>query len=360
MRTLNPTSMLVVLALALTAGCGKPTSQSGPGPSRPAAVIVEPVAVERTRTRLEAVGTSRALRSVEVFPVTSGEVVAVNFEPGEKVTAGSTLVELDSREQALTLKLAEVRLADAERLLSRYRRSESSGAVLPTVVDEAETAVEAARIELEQARLALDYRSIDAPFDGHVGVTEVDRGDRIGPATLVTTLDDRTDILVSFNVPEAFVGELNDGDEVTLLPWHQSGDGRPGQVVDVSSRIDSQTRTFVVRARVENSDDQLRPGMSFRVRADLAGQRFPVVTETGVQWGADGAYVWVVRNGRAHRIPVEVVQRREGRVLIRGDIAPGTNVVVEGVQGLREGSEVDYLEQVSSALEGAELVGAAD
>ena len=91
-----------------------------------------------------------------------------------------------------------------------------------------------------------------------------------------------------------------------------------------------------------NDDDLLRPGMSFRVRVDVLGELYAVVSEIGLQWGADGAYVWTVVNGAAMKVPVEIVQRREGRVLIDGDLANGDVVVVEGTQQMRDGVPVIY------------------
>lgn len=350
--------LLSPLALVMLVGisaCGGNAETAAVRIDKPARVIVEPLQFERVRTRLEAVGTSRALQSVELYPVRAGDVVAVNFEPGEYVGRGQTLVELDSREERLAVELAEVRLADAERLFDRYQRSSSSGAVLPTVIDQAETAVQTARIELEQAQVALDYRTIQAPFAGFVGVTEVDPGDRIGPDTLVTTLDNRSAILVSFNVPEAFVGKLVPGDVVDLQSWSARDPNATGNIVDISSRIDPQNRTFVARARVDNQNDEFRPGMSFRVIADLEGPLYPVVAETGVQWGADGAYVWSIRDDRAVRMPVQIIQRREGRVLVDADLDSGAIVVVEGIQGIRDGVEVSF-ETRSYADEGLETV----
>jgi RND family efflux transporter MFP subunit len=301
-------------------------------------VIAEPLAFEPARTRVEAVGTSRAVLSAELYPAASGEVVAVNFEPGQHVAAGDILVELDAREEALALRLAELKLEDAERLYDRYSRSADSGAVLPTALDAARTAMELARVELESAKIALADRSIRAVFDGHVGATDVDPGDRIGPDTLVTTLDDRRSLLVSFDVPEAFIGELAVGDAVRLETWSDSMPPVSGEIVDVGSRIDPATRSFVARARVLNDGDDLRPGMSFRVQADVIGETYAVVAETGVQWGADGAYIWAVVDGSAERVPVQVIQRREGRVLIDGDFRDGELVVVEGTQSVRDGA----------------------
>jgi len=231
LRIRQPAAVLVtVLGLAACSETDTPEQMQLGKPTR---VIVEPIQFERVTTRLEAVGTSRALRTADLFPVTSGEVVAVDFEPGQYVEANDTLVELDSREQNLAVELAEVRLADAERLLNRYQRSSASGAVLPTVLDQAETAVETARIELERARVALDYRTIEAPFSGYVGVTEVDPGDRIGPDMMVTTLDDRSAILVSFEVPETFVGEVAVGDGVQMQTWSNRNTTATGSVVDI-------------------------------------------------------------------------------------------------------------------------------
>jgi len=173
-------------------------------------------------------------------------------------------------------------------------------------------------------------------------VTEVDQGDRISTDTVITTLDDRTSLLVSFEVPEILVGELIEGSEVALTAWSRSSDEFAGQVVEVGSRINPNTRTFNVRATVDNGDDALRPGMSFRVTVNIAGREYAVVAETAVKWGANGAYIWLVREGKAQRVPVNIIQRRQGRALIDGDIDRADDVVVEGIQRLRDGSIVDY------------------
>ncbi len=323
-------------------------------------VIAEPLVLEHARTSIEAVGTSRAVLSADLYPATSGEVVAVTVEPGQLVKQGHILVKLDSREEALAVRLAKLRLEDAERLYDRYTRSASSGAVVPTTLDAARTSVELARVELESAEIALADRTITAPFAGHVGSTDVDPGDRIGPDTLVTTLDDRSAILVSFEIPEQFVGELSVGDAVRLDTWSAAMPAVSGEVIDVGSRIDPDSRSFIARARVPNDDDALRPGMSFRVQAGVQGQRYASVVETGVQWGADGAYVWSVVDGAAVRLPVQVIQRREGRVLVDGDFQEGLLIVVEGTQSVRDGAIVNVdQEHLADARKRHSTTGAA-
>lgn len=306
-------------------------------------VIVEPLEFNTERTRVEAVGTSRAVKSIAIHPAVSGEVVAVNFEPGQKVEKEDVLIELDQRDEALAVDLAQVQLGDAERLYERYQRTGDSGAVTPTALDAARSAVQAARIELDRARVALDYRTIEAPFSGYVGITDIDPGDRVNPDTMITTLDDRSALLVSFEVPETLIGRLTTQDDVEIATWNSREPTAFGEIVDIGSRIDPLTRTFVARALVNNQDDDLRPGMSFRVTMDLAGIPYPLIPETGLQWGAEGAYIWSVVDRRAHRVPVAIVQRQEGHVLVESDaLDEGDLIVVEGIQRVREGMEVTY------------------
>lgn len=361
MRQARLTTWAALAVIAALSGCAdEPQSGAPSAVARTVPVIVEPLRFEHARTRVEAVGTSRAVLSAELYPAASGEVVAVHLEPGQFVQAGDVLVELDRREQELAVRAARLRLEDAERLFDRYRRSADSGAVLPTTLDAARTAAETARVELERARIALEDRSIEAVFDGHVGATEVDPGDRIGPDTLITTLDDRSALLVSFDIPEAFIGELDTGDVVRLETWSTSLPSVTGEIVDIGSRVDPQNRTFVARARVDNADDRLRPGMSFRVDVDVQGERYAVISETGVQWGTGGAYVWSIVDGTASRVPVQVIQRREGRVLVDGDLDSDDIIVVEGTQRMRDGVLVSYdAERLAAARKRQPLGGTA-
>ncbi len=348
-RAKSPALLLASVALLVGACAEETPAPTWAGTARSVPVIAQPVAWEHASTRVEAVGTSRANLSAEIYSAASGEVVAVNFEPGQYVRQGEVLVELDSREEFLAVELARVKLEDATRLYTRYSQSADSGAVVPTTLDAARTAVATARLELEQAKIALDDRSIEAVFDGHVGVTDVDPGDRVSQDTLITTLDDRDSLLVSFEIPESYIGELAVGQAINLETWSTALAPMTGDIVDIGSRIDPRNRTFLARARVDNASDLLRPGMSFRVSVAAKGPRYAVVPETAVLWGADGAYVWSVVDGEAARQAVKVVQRREGRVLLDGDLDAGDVVVVEGTQRMRNGVTVEYDERLAES-----------
>lgn len=343
---MKPSSLaahLLFLTIVLTlAACSSDSAPQGPDTRQSAQRVIVGAISEMPRlTRVEAVGTSRAIRSITLYPATSGEVVAVNFTAGQKIEQGDILLELDRRQEQLAVELAELRVADTERLYRRYQRSSESGATLPTTLDAAETAMEEARIELSGARIALEDRTVTAPFTGHVGITDVEPGDRIQTSTAITTLDDRSELLVSFEAPELLVDALRPGDAVAIAPWNTRDPAAFGEITDIGSRVDPQTRTFMVRARADNSADQLRPGQSFRVLLEIHGSDYPALPEIAVQWGADGAYVWAVMDKQVRREPVNIVQRQEGQVLVQGQLAEGDLVVVEGIQRMRPGIQVE-------------------
>jgi len=333
----------LALLLDAAAGSGEVRAQAR-GPADDPPVIVEDVRLERERVEIRAVGESRAVRSVTLHPAAAGEVTEVRFRPGQQVDQGEVLLRLDSRDQRLAVELGQLNVDDAELLLSRYRRTEGTGAVPPTTIDSARTALATARIELARAEVALEDRTLRAPFAGVVGLTDVDVGDRIDTDTEVTTLDDRSRLLVRFEVPEQFLGRIDIGRPLSVATWAEPERPVEAVVEALDSRVDPATRTFTVRAEVSNPSDRLRPGMSFRAALDLEGREYPVVPEIALQWGGDGAYVWAVRDGRARRVPATVVSRREGRVMVDADLEAGVAVVSEGVQRLREDIEVTMVD----------------
>ena len=320
---------------------GGQAAERGGGGARAATVLVKAVELRAQRTRIKAVGTAQAYRSVTLYPATAGEVSAVHFAPDQKVGKGSVLLELDSRREKLAVDLGRVRAGNARQTLSRYERSAGSGAYAESTVSDARSALEEAEIALRQAEVALSDRRVIAPFDGFVGLTEVDVGDRIGTGDAITTLDDRASLLVGFSIPELFLGRIGKGHPVEVATWAARDEAIPGEIVELGSRIDPVSRSFTARARVANAGDAFRPGMSFAVTIDVHGARYPLVSEISVRYGTDGAYVWVVREGAAARVPVRIVERQEATVLVDAALEEGEPVVVEGIQRLRPGLAVE-------------------
>ena len=322
---------------------GQETAAEGPadGSSVPAPVVVQEVRFASDAAILTAIGTGVARAAVELYPEAAGRVIEVLFRAGQLVEAGDPLLRLDAEEEELAVELARVHIDDARQRLGRYERAAPSGAVSSSEVDAARTELRAAQVELAQAELALRKRTLVAPFAGVTGIPEVDVGDRVTESTVVGTLDDRSTLLVDFEVPEAFAYGVRQGGELKLSTWARPGETFTGEVSSIGSRVDEVSRTLRVRASVPNEEDRLRPGMSFSIRLPLTGDRFPSVPSIAVQWDREGAFVWRVADGVAEQVFASVLKRSEGWVLLDAPLEPGDRVVVEGVQRLRPGRAVE-------------------
>lgn len=339
-----------------------PGEAATPAPDRPSGVpvVVARVAESADDIVLETVGTGRARRSIALRADAAGKVVEMRLAAGKPAAAGAVLLRLEDTDQRLALALAEARLAEAERVLDRYEALETRAVTSTARLTEARTAREIARLERDQAEAALADRTLRAPFDGVSGLPQVETGDRISAETVIASFDDRSEILVGFDLPEAYLARLEAGAEISARTPAYPGETFAGGIDAVDSRVDPVSRTTRVRVALPNAGDRLRPGASFTVRVTLPGATRPVVPELALQFERDGPYVWAVREGESRRVPVRLVRRRAGRVLVDGPLVPGDPVVVEGVQRLREGRDVTVVGSEDPVVaEGAAPAGTA-
>jgi RND family efflux transporter MFP subunit len=280
------------------------------------------------------------MRSVVVLPYVSGRIVEIPVASGDRVVAGDVIARLDSGNERIAVDRAKIALADAQNKFERANALRSSNTVAAVSLEEARLVVENARLALQEAELSLERRAIVAPIDGMVGILPVEVGDYVTSQSQIVTLDDRSELLVDFWVPERFAGSLKVDAPITATSVARPNETFTGEISALDNRIDAASRTLHVQARIDNPQDTLRAGMSFQVRMTFPGDTFPAVGPLAIQWNTEGAYVWAVRDGKAERVPVRVVQRNTDSVLVDGDLQDGRQIVTEGLQTLRDGDAV--------------------
>lgn len=315
-------------------------------------VLAQPPEIISDGQTYEAVGTGIAEQSINLYPVVEEKVTQIHFKAQQKVKRNALLVQLENREEILALELARTQMKNASSLLQRYLQAVEQGAVPQTQVDQAKADFEAAKVAVERAKLDLEDRQIRAPFSGIVGIPQINLGQRIKPDDLVTGLDNREIIYIDINLPEALLPKLSQSGNkpITMrattpsLPEHQF----VATVESLESRLNPNTRTLRLRTKVDNKKDLIKPGMSFTLVWDIEGTERPAVSEIALQWSREGSYVWIVREGKANRIPVQVVGRQHGKVLLKGNITPEDLIIIEGIQRVREGSPVELISTTKS------------
>ncbi len=320
---------------------GAPGAPGGGGFNRAVLVVTAKVTTANDGIDVEAVGTVNSARSVTIYPQVTGIVAELSFKPGAAVTAGQTLVHLIDDDKKVAVEQAQVALDSANQALARVQQLAKSNNATTVAVSDAQTAVRKAEIDLKAARIELAKYTITAPFAGIAGLTDISVGDLVTTQKPITTLDDMATVTVAFAVPERASGLVADGQAVAATTPALAGKTFAGKITAVDSRADPVARTLNVEATLPNDANVLKPGMAMNVSMTFPGVERTVVPSLAVQWDKQGPYVWKIADKTAHRASVSIVGRRSGEVLVVSDnLKTADEVVVEGLQRLREGSTV--------------------
>ncbi len=310
------------------------------GGSQMANVTTKQVTEGIVDNRLTALGNGEALKSVSVVPLVDGVVTEVPVQSGNLIQQGDVLAKLNSDTEEIARDLAAASLESAENTLTRYQTLiERNGASQVDLIN-LQAARDEAAFALKDAEQNLLLRTIHAPITGTVGIVPIEVGDYATTETEIALIDDRSQILVDFWVPERFAGTVTVGQPVSAEALALNDEMFEGEVRAIGSRIDTESRTFQVRAVLDNDEDRLRPGMSFTVSMKFAGDTYPAVDPLAVQWDSEGSFVWAVQDDKAVRVPARIIQRNTDTVLVDADIQTGAPVITEGLLGLRDGADV--------------------
>lgn len=307
-----------------------------PAPLRVQMEVVRPQPYAET---VSATGTLLAQEGVELQAEISGRVTRIHFREGSRVRAGELLVKLYDADLQASLERAMHRLELARLRERRLAELVRERVITQDAYDTARSERDVQRAEVELIRAQLARTEIRAPFDGVVGLRHVSEGAFVDDRTRLATLQQVDRLKVDFSVPERYVGRIRPGQPVRFRV--AGGAEHSGQVYAVDPRIDTETRTMLVRARCDNPSGQLLPGSFASLELTLAAIPDAVlVPAEAVVPGTDGKYVYVVRDGVAHRRLVQTGSRTAQAVHVLEGLDAGEQVIVSGLQQVREGMRV--------------------
>ncbi|MEM8564029.1 MAG: efflux RND transporter periplasmic adaptor subunit [Pseudomonadota bacterium] len=306
---------------------------------------------ERWDGYLDAVGSIRAVRGVDLTSETAGEITAINFDSGDKTEAGVVLMVLnDEVEQAARLnEIATLELAEI--LYERDRKLIEQQSIPETQFDQSRADLARARAQLAETEARIRNKRIHAPFAGTLGIRRVELGDYISPGTVIATLQDQSELEIDFTVPARFAPRLAPGQPIELtVPAFPNKTFR-AELQALDSRVDPNTRNILLRARLIDHAGLL-PGM-FATLKLLVERNSQVITvpETAVTYSLQGDIVYIVEevDGGQYTALSRVVQVgdvREGRVAIQEGLSAGEEVVTVGQNKLYRGVTIVIDESV--------------
>lgn len=312
----------------------------------PVPVTSEKVETVTWQPGLDAVGTAIAASGVDLATQSGGLVREVLFTANDTVTKGQLLVQIDDASEQASLAAAKAALGVAQTEATRAQTLSARGVSAATTVESAEAQTEAARAQVAQVQTALDDKRLTAPFDGVIGIPQIEVGQYVSVGTPYATLQDLAKMRVDFAVPEQQLGLLARDRNVTITT--EVGDlSAEGRIIAIEPRVDPNSRMVSVRAEVENVSGKLYPGQFLRVRVSLPSEANVIaVPQTAVSSSLYGDSIYVIRAGetaeeqKVEQVFVTLGRRSGARIEVLKGIAAGEEIVTSGQNRLTNGGKV--------------------
>lgn len=309
-------------------------------PMPPAVVSSATAKSENWAASLSGVGTVVASNGADVTTESGGIIAALHFESGARVKKGDLLVTLSAGTERADLARLQAQADLAKSEFARLERLYKLDAISKSELDRAQADLSAARAGADAQRAKLAQKQIRAPFSGQLGIRQVNVGQYLSAGTPIVSLQAINPVFVDFTLPEQNQAAVQNGQTVSVVVDSQPGRTFSGVISAIEPMMDSKTRNFKVRARFDNVDEALRPGLFARASIGLAKTASVVtIPQTSVSYNPYGNSVYVVQSVKGKdadgKVTDELVVRRR---FIKTGETRGDLVVV--TDGLKAGEQV--------------------
>jgi len=341
----RPAPVAAAEPVATKAGAPRSAGGGPGGPGGPVSVEVGKVEAITLEDDALAVGSLRSKQGVMLRPEVSGRIASLGFADGQRVKRGQLLVQLDDTLQQAQLKQSQAQASIARTNLQRNRDLVAQNFVSQSAVDQSAAALEVAEAQVALSQAQLARMRIVAPFDGMAGIRNVDLGDYVKDGADLVNIEDLSQVLVDFRLPERFIARVKTGQTVEVSLDALPSQRFAGRIDALDSVIDANGRSLLVRARLDNPGGVLKSGLFARTRIVFSKRENAlVVPEEALVPQGGKQYIYKVidaPNGKvANRIEARIGLRLPGKVEVLEGLNVGDLVVTAGQARLGRGEAV--------------------
>jgi membrane fusion protein (multidrug efflux system) len=320
----------------------------GSVPQPPVVVTAIKAATQEWQPQLNAVGSLRAVRGVDVTTEIAGLVREIRFKSGDEVKAGAILIQLNADSDLAQLASLKAAADLAQITLTRDRVQLAAEAISQAQIDNDEADLKSKHAQAAGQQATIDKKTIRAPFSGRLGITLVNPGQYLNPGDKVVTLQTIDPIFIDFNVPQQQISEVSLGQPVTVVSDAYLAQTFSGKVTAIDAKVDTATRNVQIEATVTNPKRLLLPGMFGRSAVDSGEKKtYLTLPQTAITYNPYGATVFVAVDKKdakgnpqlqAQQIFITPGPTRGDQVAILKGVSEGATVVTSGQLKLKNGS----------------------
>ncbi len=350
-------AVVVGIIVVIGALAGTKALQIGAMKSAGASFVPPPESVTTAKAEMAdwrasraATGTLVAQHSVTLAAELPGRVTEILFDSGATVHRGQELVKLDSSVEQAQLASAEADDVLAKQSLTRANALREHGSNTPADIEGAQARAAQTQAILAQLRATIAKKVIRAPFDGRIGIRQVELGQIVSAATPLASLQSVSPIYAEFWLPQQTLSDLKLGMETTLHSDAYPSAVWRGRISTITPEVDVATRNVKVRATFPNIDGQLRPGMFGNIEVLSPDQHAQlIIPATAVLYApyGDSVYSAVEKKSAdgkstltAQQKFIRLGERRGDYVAVESGLTAGEEIVSSGVFKLRNGSSL--------------------
>jgi membrane fusion protein (multidrug efflux system) len=313
--------------------------------AEPGVAVEAAAAVSATSTEdLRGIGTLQSDESVQIATEIAGRITQIPLSEGQPLNVGEIMVQLDTALAVAEVDDTQSRYNLAQGNLERANSLARSGNVTERARDEATSNAETTRAALELAKVRLSKHTIRAPFSGIAGIRKVSPGAYITAGQAIVNLEKIDTLKIDFKLPELYLAHIKTGQTIEITVDALPGRTFTGTIYAIDPHIDINGRALNIRARLENPELILRPGLFARIRVKGQVKRnVLVIPEAAIVPRGQDKIVYLVKDGQAREVKVTLGGRNDGMVEILDGLSDAAMVVTAGQQKLKDGSPVEIV-----------------
>lgn len=340
--TVGAIGALALLAAALGGCAGSDASKNeAVEASVPLPVMVVPVNTTDIHASYKATANIVADADAPVLAKVRGEVVELLVEEGDRVRQGQVLARLDGDRLRLEMRRAKTEVEKASAEFERMKNLHERSLISTATVDDLQYRVDELNASYDLARLNYDYTAIRATIDGVVSSRDVKLGSNIKIGQIAFRVTNTSKLVATLNIPQTDLHKFAAGDEAIVTVDAAPMQSFVASVARLSPTIDMTTGTFRATLYIDNTANELAPGMfgRFAIAYDVHNDAL-VIPAAAVVREDNESVVYVVENGAAVRRAIRTGIKTDGIIEVIDGLSAQESVVLSGQSQLRDGSRV--------------------